>query len=350
VACDRSAIALQSQPSETEFGGYIVPRSGGDQEGGLTRRILSLIGGGAKGYRMFTFGPEYTSPGNGYSDAPQLDRFFSEMIAAHSMIAKAEEIMWEARRPMASVAMLVDQSSQFWDDWGVLRPQALCLAGCTKSMTSRQTDYFVDSYGLFVALSIDSAIPVDWLDESALEAPSVLDKYKVVIVTQPNVPVEAMNGLIRWANGTGGLLVTTSNAGLWERYNDKSSVLSVASGIRPVPRARAAVTGQPPVVGTVRLASSNANITASGATNGIQSYPADATVLGSFSDGSAAIVQSQIGDTGGSHMHFAWLPGKYRTFNCGCCKGVIDHADERRLYVSNCAAAWRVDRSVLSIL
>ena len=55
----RSAIALRATDSgglpQLEFGGYIVPRSGGDQDGGLMRRILSLVGGGAKGFRYFTF-------------------------------------------------------------------------------------------------------------------------------------------------------------------------------------------------------------------------------------------------------------------------------------------------------
>ena len=52
----RSAIALRDEDiPRLEFGGYIVPRSGGDQDGGLMRRVLSLVGGGAKGFRYFTF-------------------------------------------------------------------------------------------------------------------------------------------------------------------------------------------------------------------------------------------------------------------------------------------------------
>ena len=54
----RSAIALRAADGglpRLEFGGYIVPRSGGDQDGGLMRRVLSLVGGGAKGFRYFTF-------------------------------------------------------------------------------------------------------------------------------------------------------------------------------------------------------------------------------------------------------------------------------------------------------
>ena len=43
-----------------DFGGYVVSTSsGGRVEGGLLRRIVSLIGGGAKASSYFLFGPEY---------------------------------------------------------------------------------------------------------------------------------------------------------------------------------------------------------------------------------------------------------------------------------------------------
>jgi hypothetical protein len=314
----RSAIVLRGDPME--FGGYIVPRSGGDQEGGLIRRVLSLIGGGAKGFRYFTFGPEYSSPGNGYSDSPRLERYFGEMIQAHTMIAKAEDAMWEARRPAASIAFLVDRSSQFWDAWGELRPSALCLSGCTTSMVSRQADFFVESLGLFLALSTDGNVDVDWLDEEALEDAEVLKQYKVIVVTQPNVPEEGMAGLLSWATGTGGMVVTTSNAALWDRYNDPSSLLGSASGVRASPRARAAVTGQPPVAGTItaNLSSSGAklfNVTASGAHSTVEAR--SARVFGTFADGSPATVQAAIGSKGGAHLHFAWQPGLSYYFSDG---------------------------------
>ena len=48
-----------------DFGGYVVSTSSGAQvAGGLLRRIISLIGGGAKAASYFLFGPEYNFPGN----------------------------------------------------------------------------------------------------------------------------------------------------------------------------------------------------------------------------------------------------------------------------------------------
>ena len=47
----------------TDFGGYVVPRRSGEVSGGLLRRIISLVGGGAKALTYFTFGPEFIFPG-----------------------------------------------------------------------------------------------------------------------------------------------------------------------------------------------------------------------------------------------------------------------------------------------
>eukprot|EP01050_Picozoa_sp_SAG11_P002100 SAG11_NODE_102_length_16709_cov_31.066093_7_plen_103_part_00 len=54
----RSATVLAaSSNGSSEFSGYIVPRSGGQQAGGLLRRAIALVGSGAKALRYFMFGP-----------------------------------------------------------------------------------------------------------------------------------------------------------------------------------------------------------------------------------------------------------------------------------------------------
>ena len=40
------------------------------------RRVVSLIGGGAKGMTYFIFGPEYNFPGNCYSEFVDLSALF----------------------------------------------------------------------------------------------------------------------------------------------------------------------------------------------------------------------------------------------------------------------------------
>eukprot|EP01052_Picozoa_sp_SAG31_P050626 SAG31_NODE_11637_length_1011_cov_0.941886_2_plen_58_part_01 len=55
-----SATRLAASSEGTpDFGGYVVSKSsGGKVDGALLRRIISLIGGGAKAASYFLFGPE----------------------------------------------------------------------------------------------------------------------------------------------------------------------------------------------------------------------------------------------------------------------------------------------------
>ena len=54
----RGAAAL-SPNAKTGWGGYIVPRSSGQFDGGLLQRALTLVGSGSKLLKYFTFGPEF---------------------------------------------------------------------------------------------------------------------------------------------------------------------------------------------------------------------------------------------------------------------------------------------------
>jgi hypothetical protein len=91
-------------------------------------------------------------------------------------------------------------------------------------MVARYIDYSVETYGLYLALATDSNIPVDFLDEDALEEPAVLAQYKMIWVTQPDVPSVGAAGLAAWVR-SGGTLATVSGAGTGDAYNTPSSVL-----------------------------------------------------------------------------------------------------------------------------
>jgi hypothetical protein len=145
----RSATVLAAPfNGSSEFSGYIVPRSGGQQAGGLLRRAIALVGGGAKALRYFQFGPEYTSPSNCYSESSDLNGLFREMRLAHAMIASAESTLWEARRPRSQTAILMPRSSGFWDDWEVAHPTGVCLCCCVNGAAmARYVDYTAETYG-----------------------------------------------------------------------------------------------------------------------------------------------------------------------------------------------------------
>lgn len=88
------------------YGGYIVPRSGGQQSDGAVLKAISLVGSGAKALKYFVFGPEYNFPGNCYSESlvgnPDL---LQGMAKAHTLIADAEPLLWPAERVRAQVCV-----------------------------------------------------------------------------------------------------------------------------------------------------------------------------------------------------------------------------------------------------
>ena len=96
-------------------------------------------------------------------------------------------------------------------------------------MVSHYIDYMDEAYGLYLALATDSNIPTDFIDEDALLEPATLAKYKLIWVTEPDIPSAGALGLASWVK-TGGTLVTVSNAGTGDEYNEPSTVLSTLAG------------------------------------------------------------------------------------------------------------------------
>ena len=62
-------------------------------------------------------------------------------------------------------------------------------------------------------------------------------QYKLIFITQPDVPEAGMKGLLAWAE-KGGMLAAVSNAGSGDRYNTPSTVLSEAAQVTEPPRTR----------------------------------------------------------------------------------------------------------------
>lgn len=168
--------------------------------------------------------------------------------------------------------------------------------------------------GIYLAVATDANIPVDFLDEDALEEPEQLAHYKAIFVTQPNVPVLGTRGLLAWA-ASGGHLLTVSNAMNADEFDEPSREFEAASGIAEPQRLRLTLLSDStlPLVanGTLLL---NANESGGGASFSAYGVRANLTVgltdrstrsdgidmrtheiLAVFADGGVAAARASVG-------------------------------------------------------
>ena len=144
------------------------------------------------------------------------------MAKGHTLISAAEDLLWPGQRVPAQIAIVHPLSSFVWDEFTVSPLEPLRSAGKAIDPTGlfdSAVDYAIEVYGLYLALAVAMNIPVDFIDEPALEEPAIINQYKVLIVTQPNLPNVSMHGLLSWLRA-GGTLITTANAATRDEYNE----------------------------------------------------------------------------------------------------------------------------------
>eukprot|EP01047_Picozoa_sp_COSAG01_P032515 COSAG01_NODE_2354_length_7842_cov_10.860907_3_plen_384_part_00 len=255
------------------------------------------------------------------------------MRLAHAIIAKAEPVLWRARRGWSEVAILMPRSSGFWDFWDEAHPHAGCICCCENGVTMKTfMEYSAETYGLYLAMATDLNVPVDLIDEDALEDPSVLSHYKAIFISEPNVPAAGMAAVLSWTRH-GGHLVTVSNAGVADAYNTPDKHLRQLSGIGEPARARfvlnsdrslpvsangvlslPAFLSQPAKTTIIAVTAYgvHANLTMMKPKINIPdttttAEAAEPQVLGRWADGGVALAQTAIGV--GMAIRFGWLPG-----------------------------------------
>lgn len=130
---------------------------------------------------------------------------------------------------------------------------------CTNwNQNSGTMDYVSEVYGLYTALAVQQNIPVDFVDEDAVLDPTQLATFRVLFLTQPNLPAALSTVLLAWVEA-GGTLVTTSNAGHWDEYNEQSPLFHATLGTGEVPRQRTVL--GPPVFSYGVTGSGNSSAT-----------------------------------------------------------------------------------------
>jgi len=290
----RSAAAFHDLP----FGGYVIPRVAGGRENGLLQKTLCLVGHGARAVKYFWFGPEYNFPGNCWSENP---RAYAPLARAARMIAQAEDLLAAGRAPQAQVAILMPQSAQVWD----LQEQRIArgLEDATNTnLNARTVGYMAEVFDLYLAL-MHANVPVDFVDEEALTEEG-LNRYRVLYVTAPNVPIEGQQGLARWVQ-RGGTLVTTSAAATRDRYDQPTALFEAVRGLREAPRERLWVPSLDAVPSAGWIDGEFGGFEVFGVKGQLEVKGAD--VIGRFEDGSPAVTRHKHG--AGQVIHFAALPG-----------------------------------------
>ena len=274
-----------------EFGGYIVGRSDGEPLDGFLQKVLALIGSGAKAVFYYNFGPEYTFPGNSYSEYPGATTQFAR---ADKMIAAAEDVMWPGRQPSAQVAILQPRSAEVWD--GLHIPPGSRILGVTNNNLNSQTlDYMAEIFDEYLALEM-SNIPADFVGEDEL-TDGTLDKYKVLYITEPDIPTEGQQAIAQWIK-SGGTLAMVPGAAQGDRYDELANNLASLAGSPSHQRAymwsvlmlkQAEVIGNAPVFGA-------------------PPEPARVgKVISSFNDHTPAVFQNNVGR--GHVIYFSYFPG-----------------------------------------
>lgn len=290
--------------SHVQFGGYVIPRTSGDRKDGLLQKILCVVGSGGKAIKYFVFGPEYNFPGNCYSERADL---LAKMAEAHAMIGAAEAQLWPGTRPQPNVAILHPRSSQVWDAKHIEVPSQIQDATHTNLNTST-VDYMAETFDLYLALQ-HANVPVDFVAEEDL-SPEGLSPYRVLYVTEPNVPVEQIGGLIAWVK-QGGTLVTVSGSASRDRYDEATHLMSEATGVSEESRERLLIADAKALGMSAKGAGLCGDFEARGVKGSVTiidpRIDQEQAIVARFADGSPAVTRVGLG--GGQIVHFAWLPG-----------------------------------------
>lgn len=281
-----------------EFGGYVIPRTAGDRQDGILQKILTIAGSGGKGVKYFVFGPEYNFPGNCYSENAKV---LPKMAEAHAMIADAEDLLYPGRRPRAQVAILMPRSAQMWDEMNETIAKVISDATNTH-LNAATVDYMAEVFDLYTALQ-HANVPVDFLDEDSMNAKE-LAAYKVLYVTEPDVPAEAQTQIGEWAK-RGGTLATFPGAARYDRYHESSEVLSNITGLREPAYERMLM---PDITRLKESGRGKGELGAFTAIGQRSDVGGEGLMVGAkFADGRAAVVRRKVGE--GEVIHFTWWPG-----------------------------------------
>ena len=250
-------------------------------ETNLRLKTASALCQGAKHFFYWTYGPTATSTENYWSD---LRGAYDGIAAVTRQLTAAEHILAAGRPRRTRVALLYSISSDLWQPFGYV--------------------HMLERRGLYLSLVHDQFL-VDMLSEEDVQAGRLAD-YDVLYTADPCIKTSAAEQIAVWVRQGGHLFATTA-AGSRNEFNEASATLAPVFGIAPDIES----TSQPGRY-HIRGALNNmdwldeismdsqspdelqpAKFGAIGTKTRFQ--PTTAQVVGSFGDGSPAVVTNDFG-------------------------------------------------------
>lgn len=284
----RSGTMLAPANDRQEFGAYIIGGTSGDHAEGMSYRVLSLLGHGAKGLDIYCYGPTPQFPGNGWSDQ---GRVYGPIANALRRVGKAERLLFPGRPPRGKVALFVPNRSTLWQ-------------------TVSGNPQFVQEVGGLHSALVHAGYTVDFVDDADLEEDGFAARgYSVLYLTGPNVSHKAQEALREWVRG-GGTLAVTPGAGTADEYNTLSDTLSPVLGLAARTAVRDIAPGMEGVSRTGMLGVGATSFSASQmALSGpiAPLTPTTASVQVKLKEGGAAVTTNQFGR--GRALAYAFFPG-----------------------------------------
>jgi hypothetical protein len=181
-------------------------------------------------------------------------------------------------------------------------------------------DYMEVIAGLFRAIQQRANVQVDFIDEDSLTA-QALAPFRALIVTEPDIPAEALSAVLAWVR-KGGYLLTVPGAATYDRYHRPSGVLEAATGVKEAPRQRLMINKAHDLIPVANGTGDLGNFTAfgpqlhmnlgTGLSNVTVQAGSGAVAIATFDNGMAAIVcNPAVGK--GATTHFAFMPCNHFT-------------------------------------
>ena len=274
--------------ANAHVGNYLIAHAG-RRPWDTKLKGISTVARGVKTLRNFHYGPSwagheggmwYVNTGNWYANA--------ELV--HE-IGGAEDLLSQAKPMKADVAILYSSSTDIWT-------------------LGKNYAYGFDRMHTWLALA-HAQIPVDILSERDIED-GVLDGYKVCYFSGPNLTRKAADKLKTWLDN-GGTLVLTAGAGSKDEYNQPLTTLEEV-----LPVTRGSLEEMESFLASGRYLDTlkaRDNVLVGSTALEVLSVrqrltsKADAEVLGTFGDGSAALIKGSVG--AGTVYSYGFLPSLY---------------------------------------